>query len=269
MNNHQIIAVWGSPGSGKTVTSIKLAREFASRQINVLVVLCDSVCPSIPTLLPGVHAKEQSLGRLLSLPSISQEQIFQHLVPCKAFSHLAFIGYVHGDNAFTYASYTKERALDFFTLSRHLADVVIVDCSSVLSADPLSVAALEVADQVLRMHECTLKSLSYFASHLPLLSDSRFHADRHLHLLSNVKAKQDSVQYSNVFGGIHHLLPFVSIVEQQAVSARLLDACEGKDARSYLSAIQKLAGRFMDYPSKADKEPFIQRLIQRLKGVRS
>lgn len=269
MNNHQIIAIWGSPGSGKTVTSIKLARELASKQINVLVILCDALCPSIPTLLPDAHAKEKSLGKLLSLPSLSQEHILQHLVPCKPFAHLAFIGYVHGDNAFTYASYTKERALDFFTLARHLADIVIVDCSSLLSTDPLSVAALEVADQVLRVHECTLKSLSYFTSHLPLLGDSRFHADRHLHLLSNVKAKQDSVQYSNVFGGIHHLLPFVSIVEQQAASARLLDACEGKEARSYLSAIQKLAGRFMDHPPKEEKQSFIRRLTEKLKGVRS
>lgn len=275
MNKHQIIALWGSPGSGATLTSIKLAREFAAKKMNVLVVLCDTVCPAIPTLLPDVNAKEKSLGRLLSQPSLSQESILQHLIPCKPLDHLALTGYIHGDTAFTYANYTKERALDFLTLTRHLADIVIVDCSTLLSADPLSVAALEVADQVFRIHECTLKSLVYFASHLPLLGDSRFRIDNHLHLLSNVKNGQDSVQYSNMFGGIHHLLPCTPALEQQFFAAQLFSALEGKEGQAYQNIIEKIAGRFMEVTPKKEKIQLMDSLPlwplikQKLKGGRS
>ena len=35
----QMLAVWGSPGSGKTVTAVKLAAELSKKKKNVVVVL--------------------------------------------------------------------------------------------------------------------------------------------------------------------------------------------------------------------------------------
>ena len=49
-------------------------------------------------------------------------------------------------------------------LLRHIADYVIVDCTSVLTGNVLATAALEVADDVLRVCGCDLKAISYFAS---------------------------------------------------------------------------------------------------------
>ena len=59
-------------------------------------------------------------------------------------------------------------------LLRHIADYVIVDCTSVLTGNVLATAALEVADDVLRVCGCDLKAISYFASYLPLIEDRKF-----------------------------------------------------------------------------------------------
>lgn len=37
----QMLAVWGSPGGGKTVTAVKLALELSKRKKNVVLVFTD------------------------------------------------------------------------------------------------------------------------------------------------------------------------------------------------------------------------------------
>ena len=41
----QMLAVWGSPGAGKTVTAVKLAAELAKRKKNVVLVFTDVTAP--------------------------------------------------------------------------------------------------------------------------------------------------------------------------------------------------------------------------------
>ena len=36
-----ILAVWGSPGSGKTITAVKLAKALAEKKKNVALIMCD------------------------------------------------------------------------------------------------------------------------------------------------------------------------------------------------------------------------------------
>ena len=40
-----ILAVWGSPGSGKSITAVKLAKALADRKKNVVLLLCDMTAP--------------------------------------------------------------------------------------------------------------------------------------------------------------------------------------------------------------------------------
>ncbi|WP_052410296.1 hypothetical protein [Paenibacillus durus] len=240
MTDKPLIAVWGNPSSGKTVTAVKLAQAFASRKLNVLLLCCDAHCPSISTIAPQGAAKHSSLGELLSQPTLTQEELLRYALPLDVSPHIALLGYKKGDNAFSYASFDRERAVDFLTLARHLADVVLVDCASYLSADPLSTVALEVADTVFRLHSCELKSLMFYASYLPLLADARFQRSTSVSVLSNVKPEQDEREYSQVFGGIQVTLPHVTTLEQQAASARLLDELSGKETQAYNTGIRQM-----------------------------
>ena len=40
-----ILAVWGSPGSGKTTVAVKIAKYLADRKKNVVLLLCDMTAP--------------------------------------------------------------------------------------------------------------------------------------------------------------------------------------------------------------------------------
>ncbi|WP_353852758.1 ParA family protein [Dehalobacter restrictus] len=236
----QILAVWGSPSSGKTVTVVKIAKELSINRKNVAVVFCDEVCPVLPTVLKTKKTVEGSIGEVLSAPSVTQELILKNCVCPGKNSYISFLGYKAGENVFTYAEYAKERAVDLLVLLRHIADYVVVDCSSALTDSILSTAALEVADTVLRLGSCDLKSVSYFMSCLPLIADRRFKPEKHIRALSNVKPRQDSGGYENTYGGVSYRLPHVAAIEEQFYSLALLDGLSGKEAKAYETVIRAI-----------------------------
>jgi signal recognition particle GTPase len=54
----QVLAVWGSPGSGKTTVSVRLAKYLADRKKNVVLLLCDMTAPCclVSARLPSWNA---------------------------------------------------------------------------------------------------------------------------------------------------------------------------------------------------------------------
>jgi len=237
----QILAVWGSPSSGKTVTAVKIARELSLNRKNVAVVFCDGVCPALPTVLKTKKPVEGSIGEVLSAPNVTQELILKNCECPARNPYFSFLGYKAGENVFTYAEYAKERAVDLLVLLRHIADCVVVDCASSLTDSILSTAALEVADAVLRLGSCDLKGVSYFMSSLPLIADRRFKPEKHIRVLSNVKCRQDSGGYENAYGGVSYKLPHVDAIEEQFYSLSLLDGLPGKEAKEYELVIREIA----------------------------
>ena len=58
----KLIAVWGSPASGKTTFSVKLAetlyRSRGKAGCSVIVVFTDSVTPTLPVVFPGYKPED-------------------------------------------------------------------------------------------------------------------------------------------------------------------------------------------------------------------
>ena len=66
-NENQMLAVWGSPGSGKTTTAVKLAARLAMQKKDVALLLCDMNTPMLPCICPpGDLDEEHSLGSVLA-----------------------------------------------------------------------------------------------------------------------------------------------------------------------------------------------------------
>ena len=73
----QMLAVWGSPGAGKTVTAVKLAAELAKRKKNVVLVFTDLTAPPLPAVAAEGKLPEVSVGELLPAPGMTQEQVLK------------------------------------------------------------------------------------------------------------------------------------------------------------------------------------------------
>lgn len=105
----KIIAIWGSSNSGKTTLSMKLA-NMLSKNNNVMVLFTDIIAPPMGMVLPFVKEEDKSLGKLLEMVTLTQEDILKHLVTLKENKNIAFLGYSQGENITSYADYTEYRA---------------------------------------------------------------------------------------------------------------------------------------------------------------
>ena len=246
MATNQMLAVWGSPDSGKTVASVKLAAMLSAQKKNVVLVLCGAAAPAIPTILKTKSAPEGSLGAVLSAPGLTQELVLKNCVPLGKNPYFSLLGYKMGENVFSYAEYTQERAVDMLVLLRHIADYVIVDCSSVLTGDVLSTAALEVSDAALRLCSCDLKAISFFASALPLIADRKFKPDRQIRVLSGTRACPDGDGYEDVFGGVKSRLPYLPAIEEQSAALSLTEPLSGKREKRYEQEVAAIAKEVFD-----------------------
>jgi len=260
MEPDKVIAVMGSPGSGKTTAALKLALALAAGKKNVIVVFCDPFTPVIPTVLPAGTAHGTSLGSLLTTPALTQTTILNACVPVKESEYISFLGYRAGESLMTYPQITRDKAVDFFVLLRHLADYVIIDCASTLEADPASIMGIELADRVLKLGTANLRGVSYFMTHSPMLADSRFRKDTHSIIIGNLKAGQDWEAAAQQYGGADGILPYAPELELQYDELALLLPLTQPESAAYTAAIEKLLGvqpavsKAKETPKKATKK---------------
>jgi len=236
-----ILAVWGSPGSGKSITAVKLAKALADKKKNVVLLLCDMTAPMLPCVCPASELDcERSLGSILAVPHISDALIKNHCVTHKRMSYLTLLGMKKGENEYTYPPYTEQQATELLDGLRTLAPYVVVDCGSYIANDILSAVALMESDSILRLANCDLKSVSYFSSQLPLLKDTGWDADKQYKVASNVKPQQAAEHIGKVLGSVAFKLPYSQELEEQYLAGTLLSDLTMKDSRPYRKELDRI-----------------------------
>ena len=172
----KLIAVWGSPGSGKTTFSVKLAEALNSRSKKsaghkTLVVFTDLTSPVVPVVFPNRKSEDiYSLGSVLVKTDLSPNVIFSNTMFIKDRSDLGYLGYTAGENKFSYPALTEDKIRAFEEQLRLMADFVIVDCVSNPEESLLSKLLLQDADKVIRVCTPNLKCLSYHQSQTQIVS---------------------------------------------------------------------------------------------------
>ena len=84
-----ILAVWGSPGCGKTVTAVKIAKHLAAQKKNTVLLLCDMTAPMMPCICPPSELEvDKSLGSIFAAQHISVNLIKHNLTTLKRLPHL-------------------------------------------------------------------------------------------------------------------------------------------------------------------------------------
>ena len=229
----KILAIMGSPGSGKTTTAVKLAVALAKKKQNAIVVFCDPFTPVIPTLLPPDTAHDTSLGELLTAPGLTQAAILNACVPVPENEYVSLLGYKGGESLMMYPKITRDKAVELFVSLRYLADYIILDCAAVFEADPASFVGIEIADRVLRLGTANLKGISYFQTHNPMLADSRFDKERFSTAIGCLKVGQDWEAVSGQYGGSDFVLPCVAELEQQDNERTLFHSLTSLEGNPY------------------------------------
>lgn len=240
MEQDKILAIIGSPGSGKTTTAVKLACTLAARRKNVILVLCDPFTPVIPVLIPAGTVHDTSLGFLLTAPGLTQANILNACVTASGSEYISLLGYKTGESLLNYPKITRDKAVELFVSLRHLADYVIIDCATVFEADPASFVAIEIADRVLKMGTANLKGISWFQTHSPMLADSRYHKDRQLTAIGNLKTGQDWEAVTGPYGGVDYILPYTAELEQQDNEMALFEPMFSQESNTYQAQINHI-----------------------------
>ncbi len=122
---------------------------------------------------------------------------------------------------------TKIRSL--LAVLSTLADFVIVDCTSNLK-NPISRVAIKEADEVIRLASPDLKSVSFFASQLPLYADPVFGLDRQIQGI-NVPDADLYMPIEEAKSRLHDLrfvIPYSRTVKQQMLDGRLTEPVNDK-----------------------------------------
>ena len=199
-NENQMLAVWGSPGSGKTTVAVKLAARLAMQKRDVALLLCDMNTPMLPCIL----------------------------------------GMRKGENEYTYPPYERTQAEELLQCLRGIAPYIIIDCGSYIANDILSAIALMESDAVLRLVNCDLKSISYLSSQLPLLRESKWDADKQYKVASNVRANEASGHIEQVLGSVAFQIPHSEEVFAQVLEGNLFTELSMKDSRGFRKSIEAI-----------------------------
>lgn len=236
-----ILAVWGSPSSGKTVTAVKIAKHLASQKKNVVLLLCDMTAPMLPCICsPSDLECDRSLGSIFAAQHIPANLIRHNLTTHKKLAHLTMLGLRKDENEYTYAACTKEQAEELLNGLREIAPYVVVDCSSYIANDILSAVALMESDSVLRLANCDLKSVSYLSGQLPLLRELKWDEGKQYKTAANIKPMQAADRIGQVLGSVAFRLPYSQELEEQYLAGTLLDDLCMKDSRAFRKEIERI-----------------------------
>lgn len=134
-----VLAVWGSPGSGKTTVAARIAKHLAGKRKNTILLLCDMSAPMLPCICPPRDLENKgSLGSVLAAAHVSDSLIKNNLTTHKRLDYLSILGLVKGESEYTYPPYSDVQARELIDGLRNIAPYVVIDCGSYIANDILS-----------------------------------------------------------------------------------------------------------------------------------
>ncbi len=240
MNTKKIIAVWGSPHSGRTTFATKLAQAvYDGGKSSVIVLYADSETPVLPVLFPNLKREAMlSVGAALAGVEVTREETVRQLMTLRGRPNLGYLGYRDGENMYSYPSFGEEKARDLLSVLSDLADCVIVDCTDSLK-NPLSGAAVKAADETVRLCSPDLKSFSFMLSQLPLYADPAYGTGKHVQGLNVPDADlyMPMEEAKAMMSDPRFVIPYSREVKAQMLEGRLSAKCSDRKYNSKIRAV--------------------------------
>lgn len=235
----KMIAVCGSPESGKTTASLKIAQELYFEKKGAVVFLSpDMRVPSLAYIFP--HSKDSdlfSIGKALDKTDIYQEDVLKQLVPVKIMRNFGFFGYKAGENRYSYPHPTEDKITALFRVLKEIADYVIIDCVSDTD-DLISRMAVNEADSVIQMITPDLKCVAYYASQAEMFENAEERGFKVLCVRDrDVYLPKEEV--TGHFKNVQFTLPYSRPLKQQVITGTLSERLTDRKYREQIAAIAK------------------------------
>ena len=250
----KIITVWGNPGCGKSMFCCNLAKVLTADKKKALVINADSSTPMLPVWMPErMIETSSSIGNVLTGLEINNALIAERVVILKEYPFIGVMGYAAGENPFSYPELKYEKIKQFITEASKLVDYIILDCSSNM-LNFFTPSAIEAADLVIRIVTPDLRGLNYLKAHKALLTDEKFHYDKHLTFAGLARPFHAIDEMDNLIGGFDGLLPYSKEIERCGTSGQMFKAL-GYCNQRYLSSLKLVRKRLEESQEEQEEEP--------------
>ena len=160
--------------------------------------------------------------------------------------NFGFIGYKTGENKYSYPKFGRAKAEELLGELCRLADYVIVDCTSNLDDSIIAQTAIEKAEQIIRLSSPDLKSISFYLSQLPCMSDSKYRLDEHIQGINtpNADVFMPIEEAKALLGEVSFTVPFSPSVKEQMQQGKLFERTSDK---RFESRMRDIAGQVVAY----------------------
>ena len=239
----KIIAVCGSPSSGKTTSALKIAQEvYFFAKCPVLYISPDTNTPSLAYLFPRSKDTDLfSLGTVLDKPSITKEDILRQIVNIESMKDFGFLGMKVGENKYSFAKPTEDKIREFFVACGEITPIVFVDCSSNFD-DIVSEVAMREANINIQIICPDLRCMGYYSAYEEKYKAIGDKCIKIINLMDNdIFLPIEEVKTH--FNGVDFILPFSRALKQQAITGTLWERI--KDTK-YKSVCQNVARKVLN-----------------------
>ncbi len=241
-NDSVVIAVWGTPGSGKSTFSAILARYLSRDKSKSIIISPDIHTPMLPVWFPSENIENSmSIGHILNSHEINSGIIAGKVKLLKSYPYVGVLGYTSGDMPLSYPEVSYEKIAQLIQVTAGMVDYVIVDCTSRVT-DLFTPAAIEAADVIVGIFSADLRGVSYRKAQLPLLNGQKFRLEDHLIIAGMVRPYYALDEMEHICGGLDGVLPWVREIDRgvtEGVAFNNLKYCPDK----YLDVLDSILDR--------------------------
>ena len=243
----KIIAVWGSPGSGKSMFCSILAKMLTRDKQKLIIINADAGTPMLPIWLPDqIIETTASIGRVLTAVEIDTTLVAGKVTVLKDYPFIGLMGYSAGENPLSYPELRYDTILQLVDAAAKLVDYVILDCSSNIT-NIFTPAAIESADTIIRILTPDLKGVNYLKAHQPVMVDPRFRWSEHMTFAGMARPFHAIDEMDHIVGGFSGLLPYSKEIDRCATQGGMFQAinyCSGR----YMASLKKVMEAVCDEP---------------------
>ena len=217
----KLIAVCGSPASGKTTSGLKIAQEIYSiAKCPVLFISPDTNTPALSYIFPRSKDTDlYSLGIALDKTTVTAEDVLKQTVNPNNMKNFGILGFKTGENKYSYAKPTEEKVREFFVSCGNVAPFIFVDCTANFE-DLISEVAMREADINIQVISPDLRSMGYYSAYEEKYNSIADKCIKVINLLDNdIFLPIEEVKTH--FKGVDFMLPYSRTLKQQAITGTL------------------------------------------------